>query len=72
MGDRMRPLPFGNLIAWMSGEMGKDRALFGIPEASFFRASNDQRLNLFGSPLDNPIGPAAGPHTQLADRKSVV
>ena len=66
MSDRMRPLSFANLIAWMSGEMEKDRSLFGIPQARFFRASAHPPLDLFGGPLDNPIGPAAGPHTQLA------
>lgn len=66
MSDRMRPLPFGKLLEWISAEIEKDRTLFGIPRAGFFRAACSPPLQLFGRPLDNPIGPAAGPHTQLA------
>ncbi|MCX7710856.1 MAG: putative selenate reductase subunit YgfK [Clostridia bacterium] len=66
MSDRMRPIPFGQLIRWILEEYKKESAIFGVPAQKFFSKSNGQTLNLFGDPLENPFGPAAGPNTQLA------
>jgi putative selenate reductase len=66
MGEVMRPIPFERMLEWISGEYGKQRSIFGIPESCFFRKSSSSVLNLFGDSCDTPIGPAAGPHTQLA------
>jgi putative selenate reductase len=65
MGDRMRPVPFSLLLRWMSEEYGSERALFGIPEQVFFRKENRSRFRVFDEYCDTPVGPAAGPHTQL-------
>jgi len=66
MGERMRPIPFGKMLEWISGEYGKQRSIFGIPENCFFQNKNSVAVNIFGESCDTPVGPAAGPHTQLA------
>ncbi|HNV44691.1 MAG TPA: putative selenate reductase subunit YgfK, partial [Exilispira sp.] len=43
-----------------------DGSIFGIDHSYFYKPSNSIPLNLWGNALDLPIGPAAGPHTQLA------
>ena len=44
------------------------KEIFGIPEALFFRPGEHTTLamDIFGQPLDAPLGVAAGPHTQMA------
>ncbi len=54
------------MLEWISGEYGKQRSIFGIPESCFFRKRNSTAIDIFGENCDTPIGPAAGPHTQLA------
>ncbi|MBE3573532.1 MAG: putative selenate reductase subunit YgfK [Moorella humiferrea] len=66
MGDVMRPLPFRKLLTWILEEKEKYGTIFGIPQEKFFKKENGPRLQLFGEDLETPIGPAAGPHTQLA------
>ena len=65
MSDRMQPISFKQLINWIFTEYGRSRSIFGIPEAKFYRCG-DGCLEVFGEKLGTPIGPAAGPHTQLA------
>ncbi|HUT65366.1 MAG TPA: putative selenate reductase subunit YgfK, partial [Spirochaetota bacterium] len=65
MGDRMRPVPFTRLLRWMCEEYGKERTIFGIPEPCFFRTKNSPGIRVFDEGCETPIGPAAGPHTQL-------
>jgi putative selenate reductase len=64
----MRVQPFGVLLARMTGELEQRGSLFGIPRSLFFlpQAGSPFAGSLFGHPLATPIGPAAGPHTQLA------
>ncbi|SMB99737.1 putative selenate reductase [Thermanaeromonas toyohensis ToBE] len=66
MGDLMRPIPFRKLLNWVMEEYEKYRTIFGIPQEKFFRKRREGYLKLFGEYLGNPVGPAAGPHTQLA------
>ncbi|MDR1043066.1 MAG: putative selenate reductase subunit YgfK [Clostridiales Family XIII bacterium] len=54
MGEIMRPLPFSMLMEHALGEYEKSRSIFGIREEKFFRGDGF------------PIGPAAGPNSQLA------
>lgn len=65
MSSRMRGMPFAVLLNWVIGEYRDSRSIFGIPEAKFFRTSGRGK-KLFGQDLALPVGPAAGPHTQLA------
>jgi len=68
MTDRMRILAFEDLLNWILREMESQCSIFGIPEELFFlpRDGDPYASKLFGHHLATPIGPAAGPHTQLA------
>lgn len=66
MSDRMRVIPFDKLIKWALVENVKEGSIFGVSKDKFFKKSNNKVLKLFGNTLENPIGPAAGPNTQLA------
>ncbi len=68
MSDRMRVQPFEVLLRWARGELKEKDAIFGIPRSLFHvpRADAPYRGEFVGHPLATPIGPAAGPHTQLA------
>jgi putative selenate reductase len=68
MTDRMRTLPFEELLGWILAELEDRKAVFGIPRDVFFAPHEDAPYTstLFGHHLATPIGPAAGPHTQLA------
>jgi putative selenate reductase len=67
MTDRMRTLPFENLLDWILRESTTQGSIFGIPKDLFFvpRDGAPYASRLFGHHLATPIGPAAGPHTQL-------
>lgn len=66
MSDKMRPIPFNNLLQWIFSEWSSNDSIFGIPESKFFRKKNQNLYNFNGHGLETPFGPAAGPHTQLA------
>ena len=63
MSDRMTPIPFGNLMNWILKEHKKG-AIFGVRRP--FMADPSHTYEIFGRKLETPFGPAAGPHTQLA------
>jgi putative selenate reductase len=65
----MRPLPFEDLLAWILHEFTERQSIFGIHRSLFYVPPPAGRLaipDVFGQTLATPIGPAAGPHTQLA------
>jgi len=64
----MRPLPFDALLTWILDEYETHRSIFAVPETLFYRPRPEDAFSgeLFGHHLATPIGPAAGPHTQLA------
>ena len=63
MSDRMRPMPFTKLL-WRSIMEYKEKGtLFYVP---FQKPDINIKRNLGGKAIESPIGPAAGPHTQLA------
>ncbi len=66
MSDRMQPIEFQNLLYWIVNEYHDHKTIFGIPFSKFFFKINNNSINIFNERLDMPIGPAAGPHTQLA------
>ncbi|WP_028308604.1 putative selenate reductase subunit YgfK [Desulfitibacter alkalitolerans] len=66
MGDKMREIPFRKLIRWIFEEYAREGSIFGIPKEKFFQKESSKKIDLFGDNLDTPIGPAAGPNTQLA------
>lgn len=63
MTDHMTPIPFDQLMRWILAER-KNGSIFGVRRP--FRPVPGQALDLFGERLETPFGPAAGPHTQLA------
>ncbi len=66
MSDKMHSIPFKNLLAWILFEYADHKTIFEIPSGKFYFHTNNGTEKIFDEPLDNPIGPAAGPHTQLA------
>jgi putative selenate reductase len=67
----MRPLPFPRLVAWARGEFKNHGSVFGIRKEKFYRrksggASPAGDTILFGTRISSPVGPAAGPNSQLA------
>lgn len=65
MSDIMRPIPFEKLMDWVLEEFKTRGSVFGISKL-FSHRPDDQKLPLFAEKLEAPFGPAAGPHTQLA------
>ncbi len=67
MSDEMRIQPFENLLNWMLVELEHNETLFGIPRSLFYTPDpgSPYATTLFGHQLATPIGPGAGPHTQL-------
>lgn len=65
MSDIMRPVPFDELIIRISEEESLHNSIFSIGEKLF---SNPKKgsVKIFGREIKGALGPAAGPHTQLA------
>ena len=61
----MTPIPLNQLFDWMVTEYKNDKAIFGIPRSNFFYKKNSSQVTIFNETLEMPLGPAAGPHTQL-------
>ena len=66
MGDTMRLLPLGELIDRILEEYRQTGAIFDLSEESWYRKKDDRAMRVFGEACETPLGPAAGPHTQLA------
>lgn len=66
MAQRMKTISFAKLINWIFTELKEHDQIFGIPSTKFFKKEKPTSLEIFTEKLDNPFGPAAGPHTQLA------
>jgi len=64
MSDRMRPIPFSELMGQLITEYRRDGSIFGV--RSVYRHTSGKRLSIFEEQPETPFGPAAGPHTQLA------
>lgn len=68
MSDRFHPISMEDLCGWAFGELEARGSIFGVPREMFFvpRPDDPFRSAAFGHPLETPFGPAAGPHTQMA------
>lgn len=66
MGDRMRPVPFEELIDRIFSEYRNHGTIFGIHKEDFYKTNGKHAITVFGQKCATPLGPAAGPHTQLA------
>jgi putative selenate reductase len=62
------PVPFGRLVTRMWKELAQDSAVFDLPQKAFYRGrpSRDLSVRFQGHVASTPLGPAAGPHSQLA------
>ncbi len=66
MSDTMRTLPIGNLLERMITEYRRERSVFGLHEYTWYRKPDDRTVDILGESAGTALGPAAGPHTQLA------
>lgn len=68
MSHEMRPQSLTKLLTWILREYRENGSIFGIHKSFFWEPSLDAPYasELFGDRLATPIGPAAGPNTQLA------
>ena len=66
MGDVMRPVPFQEMLERIAGEFRNHGSIFGIDRELFYEDRRKKRVKVFSGSCTTPVGPAAGPHTQLA------
>ncbi|MBC3795641.1 selenate reductase [Acetobacterium tundrae] len=64
MSDVMNAIPFGRLMNHILEEYRLHHTIFNV--SKIIDCTANQQLSIMGSQIENPIGPAAGPHTQLA------
>ena len=63
MSELMTPIPFRELMTWITTEYQRDGTVFGVHKP--YKAGV-KKLPIFGETIETPFGPAAGPNTQLA------
>jgi putative selenate reductase len=68
MSALFQPIAADQLFAWVFREFETHDSVFGIPRRHFFPPREDKRFatTAFGQRIGTPFGPAAGPHTQMA------
>lgn len=64
MSERMTPISIEKLLLNITEEYQKFGTIFGVKKA--YKHSSDKTLSIFSEKLETPLGPAAGPNTQLA------
>ncbi len=62
------PLPFEHLVRRMFREFEKEQKIFDLPKQKFYRSNGgpDTSVEFCGMKAATPVGPAAGPQTQMA------
>lgn len=62
------PYPFPRLLTRAFSELEREQAMFHLPEKKFVRGlpGKDLSVAFHGHTAASPLGPAAGPHSQLA------
>jgi len=66
MSDKMRLIPFEKMINWITEELKQKGSIFGIHKDKFYYNETGKSIILFDEKLSSPLGPAAGPNSQLA------
>ena len=68
MPGKFCPVPLRQLLKLIFKELGNNGTFSGIPRELFFIPEQNRaiRAEIFGHPLQSPVGVAAGPHTQMA------
>ena len=64
MSDIMTCMPFEQLVQWVLEEKKNKDTIFGVHK--FYTANPSKSQTIFTRKLETPIGPAAGPNSQLA------
>lgn len=64
MSDKMTCMPFAQLMEWVRKEHDAKQTVFGVHRP--YKADGKHNLTIFDRKLETPIGPAAGPNSQLA------
>ena len=64
----LHPYPFGALVTRMFRELVERQSIFDLPERSFWLGSpgKDLSVRFHGKRASTPLGPAAGPQSQMA------
>jgi putative selenate reductase len=65
MPEIMKPVLLKNLLNWIFIEWKKYSSIFGIKSTNFYRIESQTGFDFFGNYMETPVGPAAGPHTQM-------
>ena len=64
MSELMIPIPFKQLMNWLTTEYERENSVFGVYRPC---VAGEKSLPIFGGErIETPFGPAAGPNTQLA------
>jgi len=68
MSDKLRVQSFSEVLSSILQEYEQSESIFGIHRSMFYvpKKESPYATEMFGFNLATPIGPAAGPHTQLA------
>ena len=68
MSELFQPISAEQLFAWIFSELDARDSALGIPRRHFFIPREDDRFRTtaYGHLLETPFGPAAGPHSQMA------
>lgn len=66
MAEKMSTIGIEALLNWIFSEYQSEDSIFGIPSVDFLSIRKNLSFKIFGDLIDTPIGPAAGPHTQLS------
>lgn len=64
MSEIMKSMPFKNLMEWVIDEEKNSHSIFGVKK--FYKADVKKGFNIYKEHIETPIGPAAGPNSQLA------
>ena len=64
----LQPIPFAELLRRIQSEVETSQAIFDLPVRKWHVPDPELDFSAlhFGRPASTPVGPAAGPHTQLA------
>ncbi|OQX28746.1 MAG: putative selenate reductase subunit YgfK [Spirochaeta sp. LUC14_002_19_P3] len=66
MSDKMRLTGMISLMRRIFDEYRTQKSIFDVPEENWYRKKDGRKISILGDNCDTVLGPAAGPHTQLA------
>lgn len=65
MSDKMHPISFEKMLIWINKELKEKESIFGVHKNKFYYNETGKSVVLFNKKLGSPLGPAAGPNSQL-------